>query len=364
MIFEAFARRLRGQDSWRREQERVAQLVVERPQDTVAFAGVLDLELERRGYDLAVSAVRSSLLDLVCALVHDDATHLAVHLASQPGFPHPEAPDARYERSRGAMQVAGTRPASQIWQVLNEADGLRWRDPEFGLLLLHELVVRAEPVPTAARWFVEWSIETGHPLAQLPTQLLPIEAGLPTWLPRYGQPAGVRPLPFPDPPPVVPVALGDVLNGLGAALPVDRARIGVTFGDWIEHSNGRVEITAHAPGTTFPYGPPPRLHRSLTVAKISAAAAVEVLFSTAEAGGAYASGPGGAHARLRTWQAIAGIVGHDGPLAVERLAAAAEEMRWIRAEPDDPWFENVAWDLWLIGATGARIVVVAATDTD
>jgi len=364
MIFEAFARRLRGRDSWRREQEHVAKLVVERPQDTIAFAGVLDLELERRGYDLAVSAVRSSLLDLVCALVHDDATHLAVHLASQPGFPHPEAPGARDERSRGAMQVAGTRPASQIWQVLADTDGLRTRDPEFGLLLLHELVVRAEPVPSAARWFVEWSIETGHPLAQLPTKLLPIEAGLPAWLPHFGPAAGVRLLPFPDPPPAVPVTLGDVLNGLGPTLPVHRDRIGAPFRDWIEHSNGRVEIAAHAPGTTFPYGSPPRLHRLLTVAKISPATAVDALFSNAKVGGAYASGPGGAHARLRTWEAIAGIVGHDGPLALAQLAVAADRTHWIRAEPDDPWFENVAWDLWLIGATSERIVVVAATDTD
>lgn len=364
MIFDAFARRLRGSPSWRREQEHVAQLVVERPQDTVAFAAVLDLELERRGFDVAVHAVRSSLLDLVGALVHDDATHLAVQLASRPGPAPPGTPGQDPRRGQGAMHVAATRPAAQIWQLLAAPDGLRRSDPEFGTLLLHELVVRGEPVPKSARWFVDWSREAGHPLGLLPPELLAVELGLPDRLPRYGAAVGAGLISFPGAPPTERVPLGDVVNGLGAALGVDHRRIGGTFQDWVEHSNGRVAIGAFAPGTTFPYCPPPCLTRGLGVEKISPAGAVELFFASASASGAYATGPGGGASRLRMWEAISGIVGHPWPTPVHQLAEAAEGTHWIKAAPEDPWFEGVAWDLWLIGATRDRIVVVAATDTD
>ncbi len=364
MIFDAFARRLRGRHSWRREQEHVAQLVVERPQDTTAFAEVLDLELERRGFDVAVHAVRSSLLDLVGALVHDDATQLAVRLASRPGPPPPGTPDPDPRRGRGAMQVAATRPAAQIWQLLAAPDGLRRSDPEFGTLLLHELVVRGEPAPASARWFVDWSREAGHPLAVLPPELLPVELGLPDRLPRYGAAVGTGPISYPGATPAEKVPLGDVVNGLGAALAVDGLRIGATFRDWVEHSNGRVAIGGFAPGTTFPYLPPPCLTRGLGVERISPAAAVELLFASASTSGAYATGPGGGASRLRTWEAISGIVGQPSATPVRRLADAAERTHWIKASPEDPWFAGIAWDIWLIGATGDRIVVVAATDTD
>lgn len=364
MIFDAFARRLRGRSSWRREQEHVARLVVERPQDTLDFAAVLDLELERRGFDVAVHAMRSSLLDLVCALVHDDATHLAARLAARPGPAFPEGPDPLVRRSQGAMQIAATRPAAQIWQLLTAPDGLRHRDPGFAAFLLHELVVRGEPVPPSAAWCEEWARDNGHPLAWLPAELLPIEAGLPGWLPRYPGVVDARAIDAPGTVVRERVALGDIVNGLGAAVPVDRGRISATFAEWISDSNGRLDVRGYAPGTTFPYDPAPCLTRALPVSRIAPADAVEALFSTAIASGAYSSGPGGSLARLRSWQAISGVVGCGWPVPIAELAAAAGRTRWIDAEPTDGWFEGVVWDVWLIGATSERIVVIAATDTD
>ncbi len=364
MIFDAFARRLRGRSTWRREQEHVAQLVVERPQDTLAFAAVLDLELERRGFDAAVHGVRSSLLDLVCALVHDDATHLAARLAARPATSLPEGQDPSVHRSHGAMQIAATRPAAQIWQLLTGPDGLREHDPEFALFLLHELVVRGEPVPPSAGWCAQWARDNGHPLAWLPPELLAIEAGLSGWLTRYPGAVGARAIDAPRTVVRERVPLGDIVNGLGAAVPVDRDRISATFAEWVSDSNGRLDVRGYSPGTTFPYGPAPCLTRALPVSRIAPAAALEALFSTAIAIGAYSTGPGGSLARLRSWQAVSGVVGSRWPAPIDELAAAAARTRWIKAAPEDPWFERVAWDIWLIGATSDRIVVVAATDTD
>ncbi len=363
MIFDAFARRLRGSETWRREQEHVARLVVERPQDTLAFAAVLDLELDRRGFDPAVHAVRSSLLDLVCGLVHDDATQLAVRLASPPPMAAPATCDPQHRGGRAAMQIAGTRPASEIWELLAAPDGLRQHDPGFGTLLLHELVVRGQPAPAASGWYGDWAAETGHPLAQLPTELLAVELGLPRLLPRYGRAitaAGPRPS---DPRLGEPRHLGAILPGVGDAVRVDRGRVGAAFRDWSEQASGKVDVSAYAAGAGFPPDlPAPRLSEGLRAARISPATGVEMLFSTAVAGGAYSRGPGGAHARLRTWETISGIVDRTWPAPVEQLAQAAGEAGWIRAEHDDPWFGGGLGHLWLVVEAAGRLVGVAATE--
>jgi hypothetical protein len=138
MDFDAFARGLRGSQDWRKEHARVSRLVSRRPLDAITLAAALDSELERSGFDLAVQAIRRSLLDLVAGVGRGDATQIA----SQPGIAHPGTPAPQLRRSRGAMQIAGTRPAAEIWQLLADTNGLRQTDPEFGLLLLHELAVR------------------------------------------------------------------------------------------------------------------------------------------------------------------------------------------------------------------------------
>jgi len=362
MIFDAFARKLRGSPTWRKEQEHVAQLVVERPQDTIAFAAVLDLELERRGFDPAVHEVRSSLLDLVCGLVHDDATSLAVHLASRPGMADPVAPAPRHRRSRGAMQIAGTRSASEIWELLADPHGLRRSDPEFGALLLHELVVRNEPVPPSATWFAEWARDADHALARLPAALLPVEIGLPRRLLRSGQAVGTSAPGLADQPPEAPVTLGQLVDGLGDPVPVDGHRIGAAFRDWTGDPHGRVEITGWAAGSGFPPGlPAPQLSPDLAAWRLSPAAAVELLFAASMAGATGAAGPGGAHARLRTWEAVSGIVDRPWPMPIQDLADATVDSLWITPERHDPWFGLAAGRVWLIVRTGDRLVVLAAT---
>jgi hypothetical protein len=169
----------------------------------------------------------------------------------------------------------------------------------------------------------------------------------------------------PDPLPANPVALGNLMHGLGEAKTADRERIGATFRDWTEHSNGRVEITGYAAGSAFPVEvPAPRLHRDRRASTVPPATGLELLFSAAAGSGAYSQGPGGGYARLRTWEAISGIVDVPWPTPVEELAREAENARWITVEPDDPWFDNVAWDTWIVIEAAGRFVALAATDTD
>lgn len=137
------------------------------------------------------------------------------------------------------------------------------------------------------------------------------------------------------------------------------------FRDWTDHSNGRVEITCYRPGSTYPADlPEPQLRRDRQASAVPPSTGIELLFSSSVASGAYSHGPGGAYSRLRTWEAVSGIVDHDWPSALDELAAAAEGAAWITVQPDDPWFDDVAWDIWMVIAAVDRVVVLAVTDTD
>ncbi len=209
---------------------------------------------------------------------------------------------------------------------------------------------------------MDWACEAGHPLAHLPPRLLPLELGFSRWLPRYGQAIGATGPPRPGAGLGEPVPLGSILAGVGSAVAVDGRRIGAAFHDWVEDAGGRVGIHAYAPGCGFPPDlPAPRLDAGLGASRIRREAGVETLFATAVGGGGYARGPGGAHARLRTWEAISAIVDCGWPVPVQQLADAAVASRWIEVAPDDPWFEAGVGHLWLVVEAADRLVVAAAT---
>lgn len=356
---------LRGSQDWRRESERVAEVLAEQPWDALALAAALEDDLALSGFDLALDSMRRSLVGLLVRLEHDDATAIAVRLASESGTRRAGIAVCQAEQGREAMQIAGTRPAAEIWDILADPEGIRVSDPEFGLLLTHELVVRGEPASPVVESFLEWALETSHPLAWLPSELLAVECGLPPLLPRYGSRAGSLSVSLPDVASQDRVPLGDLIGGLGDVVTVDRTRIGATFREWTEQSNGRIVIAGYRPRADFPPGLlEPRLHRDCRASLTAPSEAVEMLFSTVVASGAYSQGPGGAYSRLRAWEAVSGIVDREWPCAVEELARAASIARWIRVEPDDPWFNRVAWDAWQVVDLADRVVVLAATDTD
>lgn len=353
-----FSQSLRGSKDIGEQLRLVDELLSERPRDAIRLVAALDTESKEHGVDPALQAMRRAVLGIVTGLDDGGATAVAVELASKPG---PSRPGIRspFARSRGAMEIAGTRPPAEIWPLLAEPDGLRQNDPEFGLLLLHELVVRGESVPSAGTWFSGWAAAASHHLAQLPAELLPIENGLSHCLPTfttYGQ-AMIHP----DRHPKDPVPLGQLLPGLGSARAVNRDVIAASFHEW----GGRLQIDAFAPGSDFAIGnQEPRLESDLGASAITAATAIEFFFSVSASGGAYTFGPGGSYSRLRTWETIASIVNVDWPAPLDRLAVAVEDSLWIQVEPRPPWFYDVAWDIWLINVSADRVVVIAATDTD
>ena len=75
-------------------------------------------------------------------------------------------------------------------------------------------------------------------------------------------------------------------------------------------------------------------------------------------------GPAEPISRLFAWEAVAGLIDTSWPRDLESLASAAENAGWIRLTPSNPWFDGVAWDVWLAVVTRERVCLLAATDTD
>ena len=123
---------------------------------------MLDRDLDLHGDDLAVSAVRQSLFSIVCRTRSSEATAIAYRLAAAARRPHPHHPqlDPADARGRRAMELSATRPTPEVHALLDGAD-LFDTDPEFGLLLLHELVLRRKGLPRSAARYSDWAVRCG-----------------------------------------------------------------------------------------------------------------------------------------------------------------------------------------------------------
>lgn len=358
----AWVRNVRGSRDSRGAQQRMARAIHVRPTAALDIAQALSEDLDRDGYDIAVDALRRNAFVLTCQVPGADATRVAVELGARPRLqPTPSArPD--YVRPRNAQEIVGRRPPDEVRDVLS-ADLLRHDDPEFGLLLVHELVLRAGDVGPVASWYAGWAERAAHPLAPLPLSLLDVEAGLGACLPQYG--AGNRSswTGLPDLP--ARRRLGDLVPGVGVPAPVPTDLVAAPFQDWLDNSNGSVQVARYVLGDAFPADVPDLdLRPDREAARVPPARVVQSLFGAASNGGAYSPSPGGALARLRFWTSLRALLGLPADLPVDEVAHAAAKATWIQLATDDDWFYNVAWDVWLVVTDGASVTMVAATDTD
>lgn len=80
--------------------------------------------------------------------------------------------------------------------------------------------------------------------------------------------------------------------------------------------------------------------------------------------GAYSPGTGASWGRLCLWRSLAGLLSLPAGADVHAIEARANRATWILVTPDDDWFDDVAWDLWLIALDNGVATVLAVTDTD
>ena len=233
---------------------------------------------------------------------------------------------------RTAALLAAGQPAS----VLLSMDLPR----ELGACVVHELVLRGEPVPGAWRARL-----AGHPLGALPLAPLPGETAVPGVRPELITTAGVVP------------------SATRRTTPTD-ATAAVT--SWLTESNGRAEaavFTLSTPLTVEDVGI--RTVESLGLDSLAGgglalraatlSGVVPLLFSAAANGGAYDRGQGGAYGRLAAWQSVKALAG-----------GAVEGCAWWTFEAANDWFRRRAWDLGVLCLRpgGRAVAVLAATDED
>ncbi len=358
-----WVRKARGSRDWRGAQQRMARAIRGTPTAALDIAQALDEDLARDGYDIAVDALRRHAFVLSCQVPGADATRVAVELGARPPLQPTPSPRPDYVRLRNAREIVGRRPPDEVRDVLR-ADLLRHDDPEFGLLLGHELVLRGSSVGPVASWYAGWAERAAHPLAYLPLSLLDIEAGVSGCLPQYGAGNGSSWTGLPD----LPAGggrLGDLIPGVGVPAPVPTDLVAAPFQDWLDHSNGSVQVARYVLGDTFPADLPDLdLRPDREAVLVPPTRVVQSLFSAASNGGAYSPSPGGALARLRVWTSLRALLGLPADLPVDEVAHAAAKATWIQLATNDDWFYDVAWDVWLVVTDGASVTTVAATDTD
>jgi uncharacterized protein (TIGR02996 family) len=311
--------------------------------------------------------------------------------ANRPGDPSAApSPTAFLSRWRDVRQrqIAGLRE-----KAARRAD--RWRDwvdefraandpetIEYHSCLLHELVLREHNVPAIAGGNDHYAAMRlrNHPLAWLLPELLPVEAGISLYLPRFGPTAWGTNVSEPtnlSPPPDRSASLASRV--IGAENPSPNSAAWAAVRGWQEESNGKLEawvLNLDEPAApdhlgaawirrlgdeslSDLFGP------GLRIVPVTPAPAWQLLFCCAQSGGAYGRREWGAYGRLHAWQSFGWLAGVDHGMSMEWVAHQAQQCAWFSLGGTD-WFFDLAWDLGLIALRPDRmsLAILAATDTD
>ncbi|RNL71198.1 DUF6183 family protein [Streptomyces sp. I6] len=280
-----------------------------------------------------------------------------------------------------AVELARHQSAEDLARAVFEAAPDPDVSYELRACLLHELVRRPVAVEEhpALRSFAAVLAADGHPLAQLPCHLLPLEQVErdSSWFP-FGPVSRVPKEPLSTPLLARRRAADTTVTEVRD--PDRAASIGTAVREWTEVSNGRVAahvFTVQPPldprdfGALF--GRLPLACRSDTpeLWTTTADTVLDILRSAASSGGAYSNPLFGTYGRLAAWQSLAGLVGLSPQTPVPQIAREAEHTHWFLFDTEADWFDAVAWDLAIAalrpGGTsgeGQEIAVLAATDTD
>lgn len=354
----AFAASLVGVRDWSGQRDAVAAHLAADVHRALPLATAIDDVLLNAPRDPALQSMRQHVFAVVASMPVEEATTVAIALVGGPSA-RMMAPVAV------ASHLASTRPAEEL-RLHVDRRPLDEPDVELDLLLTHELVARGEAPPRALAGLTEAASGEVRELAVLPGTLLASESGLHRWLRHYAPGGSSQALAALEVEPADDVELDPVLLDLGPVASVDVALVAAPFREWLEQSNGRASaqrFLRRSSGRRSAPEPAPVASTGARRAMVNEV--VELLFSAACSGGAYTDGVGAAWGRLRAWQGIAGMVDCSWPSALTDLEAVAHRVDWWVLDPTDcAWFDQVAWDMWIVAASAEHITFVAATDTD
>lgn len=353
-----FAASLLGVRDWSRQRDALVAYITADVRRALPLATALDDVLLDAPRDPALQSLRQHVFAVVASMPVEEATAVAIVLAGGPTA-RAMAPVVV------ASHLASTRPADELRLHVDHRPPDE-PDVELDLLLAHELVVRGEVPPRALAGLAAAASGEMRELAVLPVTLLASESGLRRWLRHYSPGGSSQALAALEIESADAVGLDSVLLDLGPVASVDVELVTAPFRAWLEDSNGRVSTQRFLRRSAGERSvPEPRPPGSTRARRVTVGEVVGLLFSAACSGGAYTGGEGAAWARLRAWQGIAGMVDRSWPSALTDLDAVAHRVDWWVLDPTDcAWFDQVAWDMWIVAASAEHITFVAATATD
>ncbi|GAA2518893.1 DUF6183 family protein [Streptomyces gobitricini] len=296
---------------------------------------------------------------------------LRLPLALRPGGPGEE-----FRTRHLAMELAYHQSAEDLACEVFEAAPGQDVPYELRACLLHELVQRPVPVDEhpALRSFAATLTADGHPLAQLPCHLVPLEQVErdPSWFPM-GPVSRVPKEPLITTPAARRRAAGTKVTEVDDW--EQDIAMNTVVEDWRTSSNGRVTAHVFTVEPALDRGDFGALFSRLPLAcrrdapelwTTTAGTVLGILRAAASGGGAYTLGSFGAYGRLAAWQSLAGLVGLPAHTPLPETARRAEQTHWYLFDTEADWFEAVAWDIAIAALRpGAQeIAVLAATDTD
>lgn len=253
-------------------------------------------------------------------------------------------------------------------------------DTELRALILQEAVLRNKlsATSTVAQHTRVLLEKENHPLAVLPLTRLPLEEAF--TLPALNLSGASYLLPFgplnekPDfssmSLPASSLPLTDI------SLPEQKEMIGIAVQNWVQQSNGKVEVNIYQLNevmvsqfgsalSTLPMDCFQLAQNGRYAKNKSATSILAMLFSASSTGGAYNRGMGSAYGRLQAWQSLAGLMGDNLSMPFPQLIDNAHVCQWVSFETD-AWFYQIAWDVGIacLNPVTNRLAVLVASDTD
>lgn len=281
-----------------------------------------------------------------------------------------QEPSDAFARSLGAM-LANAHDDSLLEREL-EHFGL---DPELCELFacwIHERIARGSPLGRSA--FVQHflsALPPGHPLAALPLELRPLEAGLLVQSARRADPLGDW------------FEFGPLeRDGFGPEgtsepkvqeLPVDAGELAAVAADAAIFPNTVFEartfrLLTRPPSLRATSLQPLRLEclmgHPAAVRACSARHALQLLLMLG-INGVYARARSAAHGRALAWRSMTTLVGLPRETPLAEVEAEAARTEWLSFESKSPWFLQMTLDGGLVSLRAdGTLAVLAVTSTD
>ncbi len=358
---------------WRAQCRECDELLRRGQRETLVEIARACANLNPKGGQSARSSILERIIESLALSTHrDNVWALALifeGLPTQETHPQPRTSGARRARFLASLMAQEQMPRDCF--ELSDWAGDDVARRELIACLVGEFVVRKREIEPHLNSQTRAIMEE-HPLGHLPLRLLESEANFPFLLPRYNVGSTGRGH-------ASPCAAGE--TGVGQtrelqASEFDFAAMESAVRNWREESNGRTQggvwrwecpLDAADFGTQLLGASGLEATAGLLGARrVPFESALDVLWSAANAGGAYNSGEWGAWGRWQTWRSVGELAGAPEPNSIEETDEAAQKCVWLDFAGQSSWFDNVAWDVGLacLRPDGQSMALLAATDTD